>query len=204
MNLQPDALPATYWQRRYTEGTTGWDRGQASPGLEWFIERARQQQWRKILIPGCGRGHEVIALAKAGFSVTAVDYADAAIQYLRQVTAKTQLGIELVQADVLAFDATIGFDAVYEQTCLCALHPSQWWLYERKLARWLRPGGTLFAMFMQTTQPQGPPFACPLGKMRELFGVETWCWSPVIGRVDHPAGLHEWACELRRREDSQV
>ncbi|MBL8888551.1 MAG: methyltransferase domain-containing protein [Planctomycetaceae bacterium] len=204
MNLQQDALPAAYWQRRYADGTTGWDRGQASPGLDWLLDRARQEQWRTVLIPGCGRGHEVIALAEAGFSVTALDYADAAIQHLKKVTAKNRLPIELVQTDVLTYDPKNRFDAIYEQTCLCALHPSLWSAYERKLAQWLRPGGSLFAMFMQTTQPQGPPFACPLGRMRELFGSETWIWSPVLGRVDHPAGLHEWACELRRAADFQA
>jgi hypothetical protein len=42
------------------------------------------------------------------------------------------------------------FDAIYEQTCLCALHPDHWAAYARQLHAWLRPAGTLWAMFMQT------------------------------------------------------
>lgn len=200
MILEQEILPATYWQRRYADGTTGWDRGQPSPGFHWFLDRARHHGWRRILVPGCGRGHEVIALAESGFEVVALDYADPAVQMVRSLLTEKRLSAKVVQTDVLEFRSDVPFDAIYEQTCLCALHPSQWLAYERKLAEWLRPGGTLFAMFMQTTQAQGPPFACPLGRMRELFGTETWEWQPVMGRVDHPSGLHEWACELRRRE----
>ncbi len=203
MILEPTALPAAYWQRRYCEGTTGWDRGMPSPSLSWFLDRARQSGWRKILVPGCGQGHEVIALAQAGLEVTALDYAETAVQSLQNRLDEQKLSAEVVQTDVLDFQTNHPFDAIYEQTCLCAQHPSQWKAYVRKLAEWLRPGGTLFAMFMQTTQPNGPPFACPLGQMRELFDQETWHWQPILGRIEHPSGLHEWACELRLGETKQ-
>ncbi len=201
--MEPAALSVAYWQGRYLDGTTGWDRGQPSPGLNWFLERARKFGWNRILVPGCGRGHEVIALAEAGFQVTALDYTDTAVQHVRQLLDSNQLSAEVIQTDVLEFCAQVPFDAIYEQTCLCALQPNLWNAYERKLAEWLRPGGVLFAMFMQTTQPNGPPFACPLGRMRELFGAETWRWLPIVGRVDHPAGLHEWACELHLQMQSK-
>lgn len=200
MILEQQALPASYWQHRYAEGSTGWDRGQPSPGVAWFMDRAKQSGWQKILVPGCGRGHEVVALAQAGFQVTALDYADTAINIVRSQLSEKRLVAEIIQTDVLDFGGSGEFDAIYEQTCLCALHPSQWVAYEDKLATWLRAGGTLFAMFMQTTNPQGPPFACPLGRMRQLFLDRRWRWQPVIGRVDHPSGLHEWACELQRLE----
>jgi SAM-dependent methyltransferase len=204
MTLESEALPASYWQRRYAEGTTGWDRGQSSPGLSWFVDRAKREGWRRILVPGCGRGHEVVALAEAGFDLTALDYAETAVELVRDRLRETGSQAVVIQTDVLEFDNEFSFDAIYEQTCLCALHPIQWAAYERKLAQWLRPGGTLFAMFMQTTQPQGPPFACPLSRMRELFAVDRWQWSPIVGRVDHPLGLHEWACELRRHESFET
>jgi len=198
------ALPAEYWQQRYDQGTTGWDRGAASPGLEPFLERARSAGWRRILVPGCGRGHEVAALSRQGLEVTAVDFATAAIQETSALLQTEGLVAELVQADLLQFNMAVPVEAIYEQTCLCALHPSQWSAYEKKLHEWLVPGGTLFALFMQTTSPQGPPFACPLIEMRQLFPADRWLWHGVVARVDHPLGLHEWACQLEKKAENST
>lgn len=196
------ALPSHYWQQRYDQGSTGWDRGIPSPGLELFLERARRSAWQRVLVPGCGRGHEVAALAHAGLAVIAVDFATAAIQATSSLLQAQGLTAELIQADVLQFNPPAPVDAIYEQTCLCALHPSLWSAYEQKLFDWLRIGGSLFALFMQTTNPQGPPFACPLSKMRELFPTTRWQWHGVVDRVDHPLGLHEWACHLEKKADN--
>lgn len=192
------ALPAEYWQQRYDQGTTGWDRGTPSPALDEFLERARSAGWRRVLVPGCGRGHEVAALARAGLEVTAVDFATAAIQETSALLQTEGLVAELVQADVLQFHLATPVDAIYEQTCLCALHPSLWSAYAQQLFEWLRPSGGLFALFMQTTSPQGPPFSCPLIEMRKLFPADRWLWHAVLARVDHPLGLHEWACHLEK------
>lgn len=192
------ALPVQYWQQRYDQGTTGWDRGTASPGLDGFLDHAQAAGWRRVLVPGCGRGHEVAALARAGLEVTAVDFAAAALQATSALLQTHGLTAELVQADVLQFSPTVSVDAIYEQTCLCALHPSLWAAYEQKLYDWLSVGGSLFALFMQTTNPHGPPFACPLSKMRDLFPATRWQWLGVPTRVDHPSGLHEWACQLKK------
>jgi methyl halide transferase len=193
------SLAADYWQNRYDQGTTGWDRGQPSPGLAWFQKRVRVTDCPRVLVPGCGRGHEVLALAAAGFSVTAVDFAPAAVEQLQATLKSHQVTAEVLQANLMDYEPADPFDAIYEQTCLCALHPEQWTQYIQNLSQWLRPGGLLFAIFMQTTNPEGPPFACRLPQMRQLFRPEIWDWHPVLGRIDHPLGLHEWACLLQRQ-----
>ena len=63
------------WEARYREGNTGWDRGDASPALSSWLETGALAPCR-TLVPGCGRGHEVIALTRQGFEVTALDFAD--------------------------------------------------------------------------------------------------------------------------------
>ena len=37
---------------------------------------------KTVVVPGCGRGHEVVELARRGFEVTAIDFAPAAIEAL--------------------------------------------------------------------------------------------------------------------------
>jgi len=192
------AIAKENWQARYDEGKTGWDRGEPNPMLARWIDQGELRPC-KILVPGCGRGYEVVALAEIGFDVTAVDFADTAVQTLAAELQKRGLQASVIQSDLFSFTPANAFDAIYEQTCLCAIHPSLWHAYQASLARWLRPGGTLFALFMQTESPDGPPFGCDIEKMKNLFPLHHWAWSSEPERVDHPMGLHELACVLNRR-----
>lgn len=192
-------LSSTDWQERYMTGKTGWDRGQPNPMLSHWLKTGDLQPCR-ILVPGCGRGHEVIALAEAGFDVTAIDFADTAVQSLNKELNQRDLNANVIQSDVFAFCQSQSFDAVYEQTSLCAIHPSQWQTYQQLLACWLRAEGKLFAMFIQSDAPDGPPYSCPISTMRELFSTTTWRWTDASTRVEHPSGMHEIACALTRKE----
>lgn len=191
-------LDRGYWQGRYEAGTTGWDRGRASPALEAWLRSGVLAPCR-ILVPGCGRGHEAVALARAGFNVTALDYAPAAVVALQARLAEEGLAAEVVEADVFAWEPAAPFEAVYEQTCLCALPPERWKDYERRLAAWVVPGGKLAAAFMQTDAPAGPPFACAPEAMRWLFAAERWHWPEALEPIPHPMGLVELAGILHRR-----
>ena len=71
-------LTRSYWQAKYDQEQTGWDRGNASQTLLRWLAAGELRPCR-ILVPGCGRGHEVVALAKAGFYVTGVDFAPTAV-----------------------------------------------------------------------------------------------------------------------------
>lgn len=187
------------WERRYDEGKTGWDRGAPSPALAHWLAQGRVPAGR-VLVPGCGHGHEVAELIRTGHAVTAVDIAAQPVRRLGEQLAALGLDAELVQADLLHWRPVAPFDAVYEQTCLCALDPGHWAAYERRLADWLRPGGVLLASFMQTGAAGGPPFDCPMPAMRALFTTERWAWpdAPPL-EAPHPNGLVELCLVLTRR-----
>ena len=169
-----------------------------SPMLNRWIEKGHLQPC-SILVPGCGRGHEVVALAEAGFQVTAIDFADEAIASLTQQLDQRGLSANVIQSDLFTFESPDTFDSIYEQTSLCAIHPSQWQTYEQLVACWLRPGGTLFAAFMQSEKAEGPPFHCDLTAMQDLFRPANWLWHGSPTRVEHPSGMHELACILERK-----
>lgn len=194
------------WESKYRSGETGWDRGGVSPALDrWLAEGAVPQG--RVLVPGCGNGYEVLALAGAGHAVTAVDIAAPPVMGLMGALTERGLHARVVQADLLDWTPAEPFDAIYEQTCLCALEPEQWPAYAERLAGWLLPGGRLFALFMQTGREGGPPYHCDLAAMRELFPDDLWIWpEQPAGRVEHPTGLHEQACVLVRRggEDDEL
>ncbi len=189
---------AHQWNEKYLAGTTGWDRGGVSPALIHWLEQGNLSPCR-ILIPGCGYGHEALELARRGFEVTAMDIAPAPLAHLEHTLKAADLSATLVQADALEWQAPEAFDAIYEQTCLCALDPEHWQQYEGKLHDWLIPGGRLFALFMQTGRAGGPPYHCDLADMRPLFPDQRWHWHGLPHReVPHPNGLFEYAAELTR------
>lgn len=188
-----------HWEAKYQASTIPWDRGSASPALHRWLEADALAHGR-ILVPGCGRGHEAVELARHGLQVTGLDIAPTALKHLESELAAAGLAAETLCADALVWLPEVPFDAIYEQTCLCALQPEQWADYERQLFRWLRPGGHLYALFMQTGREGGPPFHCELGDMRLLFPESRWSWpESEPERVSHPNGLFEWATVLVRR-----
>lgn len=194
----PDGLSRQFWQGRYVEGSTGWDRGGPSPALDAWIRSGALMPCR-ILVPGCGRGHEVIALSQLGFRVTGLDFAPAAVQAACAQLQAEGLEADVIEADIFTFEPAEPFEAIYEQTCLCALAPERWPEYESRLASWLVPGGRLAAAFMQTESSSGPPFACPPDAMRKLFAEDLWEWPAELVSVPHPLGLVEFTGILRRR-----
>lgn len=195
-----------FWEERFATGNTPWDRGASSPQLGAWLGSGQLQPCR-ILVPGCGSGYEVAELALAGFEVTGLDYADEAIARTHRRIKDAGVDATLVQADVLEWEPDRPFDAVYEQTCLCALYPDLWLEYAERLYRWIRPGGRLFALFLQLPRPgaaegfiQGPPYHCDINGMRALLPESRWTWpKPPYARTTHPAGIAELAVVLGRR-----
>ena len=176
LDVQPGSEENNYWENRYQQGQTGWDRGDVSPSLLHWLESGLLKPCR-ILVPGCGNGHEVAILAEKGFDVVAIDIAPTPIENLRKTLKNRQLKAELIQTDFFTWELEKPFDAIYEQTSLCALHPDEWGEYEKCLFNWLKSKGKLFAQFMQTEVEGGPPFHCDIAVMTELFVAQRWFWS---------------------------
>ncbi|MFN0159719.1 MAG: methyltransferase domain-containing protein [Burkholderiales bacterium] len=195
-----------FWQDKFDKQTTPWDRGAASPQLAAWLADGSLAAGR-IAVPGCGSGYEVVELAGHGFSVTAIDYAQAAIARTRNALDAAGRQADVQMADVLAWNPQQPFDAVYEQTCLCALHPDHWVAYAAQLHAWIKPGGRLFALFMQGSRKgaaegfvEGPPYHSDIHAMRALFDAGRWDWpKPPYARIAHPMGMAELAVILTRR-----
>ncbi len=194
----PDHI-ISFWEQRYLDENTPWDRGEVSPALRHWLATGVLQLGR-ILVPGCGRGYEVVELAQRGFEVVAIDTAPAAVASLERRLDEARVAAEVICADLLEWEPAREFDAIYEQTCLCAMAPSVWPGYSHLLGEWLRTGGSLCALFMQTGQPGGPPYHCDVTTMHELFNDTHWQWAslPPVP-VPHESGIRELGYVLYRR-----
>lgn len=199
-----------FWQQRFTSGQTPWDRGAPHPQLQTWLSEGLIQAGQTVLVPGCGQGHELLSLGKAGAQALGLDYTPAAVELARLRISQAGLASEharVEQADVLAWNATLPLDRVYEQTCLCALHPDHWRAYADQLHAWLKPGGLLLALFMQARRDssgqgfvEGPPYHGDIQAMRALFSSDRWDWpAPPYPAQTHGQGWYELAVVLTRR-----
>jgi methyl halide transferase len=196
-----------FWQERFETRQTGWDRGSASPQLLSWLDSGALQPCR-IVVPGCGGGWELAELARRGFEVVGIDYTAAAVERARAYCAQQGVAVDVVQQDVLNYQPARPFDAIYEQTCWCALHPEHWRAYAAQLQAWLSPGASLWALFLQMLRPaaseegqiQGPPYHCDINAIRALLPESAWLWPrPPYAKVPHPSLAHELALRLVRR-----
>ena len=196
-----------FWQERFEKQQIAWDRGSASPQLLAWLQGSQLQPCR-IAVPGCGSGWEVAELARRGFDVVGLDYTQAAVLKTQALLEAQGVQAEVIQADVLSYQPETQFDAIYEQTCLCAIHPEHWLDYAQQLHQWLKPQGSLWILFMQMIRPaateegviHGPPYHCDINAMRVIFPEKNWVWpKPPYARVPHPSLAHELALRLIRR-----
>ena len=70
------------WEDRYQDGETHWDKGEATPCLlQWLESETASGLTRgRVLVPGCGFGHDVRAWAEAGFEAHGLDIAPSAVR----------------------------------------------------------------------------------------------------------------------------
>lgn len=176
-NTESRSVPAgggVDWESRYTAGDTPWDKGGAHPSLKTWL--AAHSLRGRILVPGCGSGHDVREIARrTGAPVVGMDIAPSA---LRRAREHAPAGREIYEAgDFLAGDAArLGpFDALFEHTCFCAIPPSRRPDYARAAAAALAPGGLLLGVFFgnpENSDPSSPPFRCPAAEVDSLFSTD--------------------------------
>ncbi len=185
-------LPEGFWEARFQEGRTPWERGVLHPAFLAWRSSGTLAACR-VLVPGAGKSPEPAAFLAAGFDIIALDLAESAVR-----AQQARLGVQrAVRADVTLWQPDTPFDAIYDQTCLCALPPPLWPAYEARLRTWLRPGGRLFILFMQTGREGGPPFDCGLPVMRTLFS--GWTWPDTLPpSIPHDLGGQEQPAVLIR------
>lgn len=165
---------ADFWQQRFETRNTAWDRGAPSPQLLAWLDEGALRPCR-IAVPGCGHGWEVAELAQRGFDVLGLDYTEAAVAHTQAHCAALNVSAQVVRADALSYQPEAPFDAIYEQTCLCAIHPDHWQTYAAQLHRWLKPGGQVWGLFMQMLRPAA-------SEEGQILGPPTIATSMPCGR----------------------
>lgn len=176
----PKHDPATpaFWDARFDADFTPWDQGGVPQSLVGYV--AQNPAPKKILIPGCGAGHEVRFFANAGWDVTAIDFSPAAVARAKQLLGT--LGDRVREEDF--FGAALGRERVaviYERAFLCALPKQRWSAWAARVAELISPGGRLIGFFFfdasESGAGRGPPFGIAPGALDALL-------TPYFERIE--------------------
>lgn len=156
MNKLDYELDATYWEKRYQDGSSRWDLGVISTPIKNYIDQLENKKI-KILIPGGGNSYEAEYLFNKGF--TNVYVADLAESPLKNIKSRVPKFPNAQLLRINFFDIQQKFDLIIEQTFFCAIHPSLRDQYVFKAANLLHEGGKLVGLlFNVPLYEDHPPF----------------------------------------------
>ncbi len=189
------------WNARWHSGETPWDKGEAPPAL--VEELQRPESWfrnrRRVLVPGCGSGHDVRRLAARVPAVVGIDLSAKAIEVARSHPPAG--GEDYRVDDFLRDDFHEPCDAIWEHTCLCAIDPARRPSYVASAARCLRPGGVLVGLFyLDPADPDdGPPFGSSREQIIAGFAADFELSEARVPERSYPSrqGREWWAVFVR-------
>lgn len=160
---------------------------------------------------GCGAGAEAVWLASAGWTVTAVDIAAAALESAEARAAAAGMAgtVDWVRADLARWEPGRQFDLVTTHYA----HPAMPQLdFYRRISDWVAPGGTLLVVGHLNHHghhdPGGPPAEASataagitglLDPARWLVVTATETRRTVGGRAGPAATLHDVVVRAVRR-----
>lgn len=154
----PAADSASWWSEIYRSGHIRWDLGAAHPLLDELLPPLKFTRSR-VLVLGCGHGHDAAWWEKRGHIVTAVDFSEEAISKAKSLYGESgTLRWHVLDAFQLPTSWSSSFDIIFEHTMYCAVPPHRraelakvWW-------RLLSPRGRVLGIVPAMDKPVGPPY----------------------------------------------
>ncbi len=118
---------------------------------------------------GTGPGTQAAALAKLGFTVTATDISQTAIEKAR----KRYKNIDFIMDDITQSRLTGNFDYVFDRGCFHSLDPDEWKIYINTVKNRLRKGGLLFLKcFSIKEKTVNGPYRFSINEINHLFSKD--------------------------------
>lgn len=191
-----DPRSPAFWDERFDQRFTPWDRGGVPQALRDFVAAAPAPL--TTLIPGCGSAYELAFLAEAGWDATAIDFSPAAV-----AAGKAAVGRwaeRVVEADFFSWQPAQPLRLIYERAFLCAMPRDRWADVAARWAALLPAGGVLAGFFFFDDAPKGPPFGIARAQLDALLAPYFDCEADLAVADSIPVfqGKERWL-QWRRR-----
>lgn len=189
---------AAGWEATWQKKITPWDRGLPNPALvdamqekHDILGRSSPPKRKRALVPGCGRGYDVLLLASYGYDAWGLDTAPSAVKAAQELKESDDNPVQYPVQDETAgagqatfllanffedsyLEQSQGskFDVIYDYTFLCALHPDMRSQWAKRMSNLLADNGTLICLEFPLSKPPtsgGPPHGLSSELYVELF-----------------------------------
>jgi SAM-dependent methyltransferase len=157
-----------YWTQIYhEEGNPGWNLGAPAEALKDMLPRLKLPKSR-VLVLGCGEGHDAAFFAQSGHVVTGVDFSEEAVARAQKNYGHIP-GLSFVRQDAFKMDPSFhrAFDIVFEHTCYCAIDPARRSDLVKVWRQALHDQGQLMGVFFTMYKKQGPPYGGSEWELRQ-------------------------------------
>jgi SAM-dependent methyltransferase len=164
----PEVKKSDYWTKIYQdEGNPGWNLGEPAEALKDMLPRLKLPKSR-VLVLGCGEGHDAALFAQAGHVVTAIDFSEEAIDRAQKNYSHVP-GLTFLRKDVFKLEPEFNkaFDIAFEHTCYCAVNPAERSKMVEVWRQVLHDQGQVMGVFFTMYKKQGPPYGGSEWELRQ-------------------------------------
>ena len=217
-----------FWLQRWAQGEIGFHQPAVNPYLQHYWNTLGVSAGTTVLVPLCGKSHDMAWLRTQGYCVLGVEISRrAAEEFFRENALRVRqehhgpfihyqsAGIDLLVGDIFDLDPELAgsIGAVYDRASLVALPPAMRRRYATHLGALLRPGTPMLLITFEYDQQQmpGPPFAVLEPEISALYDAAfrlDVLWTADVLKCYprfHERGLswlQEKVYRLTRREQS--
>jgi cyclopropane fatty-acyl-phospholipid synthase-like methyltransferase len=131
---------------------------------------------------GCGAGTYSIYMAQRGYQVTALDFMPQAVAMLQQKITNLKLNIDVMRADIGAWETAKQFDVVLDIGCLHTPGTIEYLHYKQCVLNWLAPDGDFILLHFGR---RGWWDCWPIGPTRKFKNELVELFQPELELVEY-------------------
>ncbi|KAJ0092926.1 hypothetical protein Patl1_26049 [Pistacia atlantica] len=159
------------WEKCWEEGATPWDLGKPTPVIVHLRQLGALPKGR-ALVPGCGTGYDLVAMASPERHVVGLEISDIAINKAKELFSSLPSAnyITVLKADFFTWCPTELFDLIFDYTFFCAIEPEMRSAWAQKISDFLKLDGELITlMFPISDHVGGPPYKVSVSDYEEVL-----------------------------------
>jgi hypothetical protein len=168
------------WESMWSQGIAkgqAFDAGASSPSLRNLLTSGKiDMRGQSVLVPGCGRGYDLVTFASAGASLAVgLELSSSAVNnaqsYLNEIQAPDLVSVcRLHVGDFYKWQPESGsFNVGYDYTFCCAMQPIQREDWAATWSHLIKPGGTLITLMYPVDPTRDPNVGPPFPVTPELY-----------------------------------
>uniref|UniRef100_A0A1J3J7W2 Thiocyanate methyltransferase 1 n=1 Tax=Noccaea caerulescens TaxID=107243 RepID=A0A1J3J7W2_NOCCA len=167
----PKTVEEGGWEKCWEEEITPWDLGRTTPLILQLVDSSSLPLGR-ALVPGCGGGHDVVAMASPERFVVGLDISETALKKATETYGSSPKAkyFEFVKEDVFTWRPNELFDLIFDYVFFCAIEPEMRTPWAKSMYELLKPDGELITLMYPITDHEGgPPYKVDVSTYEDVL-----------------------------------